>query len=1339
MAKTGLISSAPFERIARLGQRLYSVPALMIVVMPPDSELQIAACNGLSDSQATSMLPLASFVIGSQHVILKENLPEEVKNSYRLETLDDENYTLLAAYPVETGKWWGVICLFDRPVRHLAEQELLDLKDLADSLRTELQVLAKERGEAEDMLSDREAQNSLIVNSIQEGIIVQDQRGRVIYANPSAEVIFGYAAEKLTNETFLDPVWEPIHEDGTPFNVRTDHPAIKALFSGKPHLNEVMAYKELNGKYKWLLVNSRPLLRPGEARPYGVVSSFSDITRRKEAEIALRESNKTFARVFHAAPMPITLVSLTTGHFLDVNERFLELIGYPRPAVIGEPAPEILNLSNLTQQEWLAELNQKGSVRDFEAKILTGAGEERYILIAAEIINFNDEKCILSIYYDLTERKRVEEELSLRLKQAAALAHFGQIALASNDLNLLMKEAVNLTTENLRVEHGLVLELQPEPESGENGETIEVLRPVALAGWETDRAESIRVRAVQGSMSSFTLHNNEPLIVNNFAAENRFDITTAVTYGLQSALSVIIRTKQRPFGVLFALDGAVRRFNNDDVNFMQSLANILANSIERRQDEELLLERQRVISSIADSSPDIIYVYDLELARIVYLSGSIRAILGYSQEEIQAIGSDFFSNLVHPEDRLTLAESTQHLLAVKDGEIVEGEYRLRHRKGEWRWMYGRSIVFKRGEQGQPVQVLGTAQDITSRKQAEQALRESEERYRDLFENASDLIQSVAPDGSFLFVNRAWQNVLGYAEQDLKTLNLFDIIHPDCTKDCLQLFSRVLEGEHLDKIEATFVAKDGRVVQVEGSANCKFVDGKAVSTRSIFRDVTHRREVDRLKSEFVSIVSHELRTPLTSIRGALGLIMGGVTGQLPPETYSMLKIAYKNSERLVLLINDILDIEKMESGKMNFNFKPQPLLPLLEQAITNNQAYGSQYNVHFLLDRSALKAGDPIINADSDRLMQVMTNLLSNAAKFSPTGETVTVRPVELGGRVRVEVSDRGPGIDENFRSRIFQKFAQAESNDSRSKGGTGLGLSIVKAIIDRHGGESGFDTTPGKGSTFYFELPEWSKKAVPASTPTASSENAERNTPHPARILVCEDNPAISDLLCEMLKDAGYEADRALSGEQALKLIEKGRYAAMTLDLLLPDQDGLTLLREIRSRESTCHLPVVVVSAMAAEGKAELNGAAIEVLDWINKPIDQDRLLAAVESATRRPVQRPRVLHIEDDPDICRVVTAILSTIADVDYAADLQTARQKLRENPYELVILDIGLPDGSGLELLPLLRTEVRIPVVIFTAQEVQSWLARQVEAVLVKTRNSNEDLLMSINAIFKQTIAK
>ncbi len=361
-------------------------------------------------------------------------------------------------------------------------------------------------------------------------------------------------------------------------------------------------------------------------------------------------------------------------------------------------------------------------------------------------------------------------------------------------------------------------------------------------------------------------------------------------------------------------------------------------------------------------------------------------------------------------------------------------------------------------------------EVAERRRSEDALKISEERFRLLGAAAPIGIFLTDIQGNCLFTNARWQEITGLTLEQSLGEGWSRAIHPDDREEVFQLWSEAVRTKTLFAHEFRFLRPDGRICWVSARASeLRSHDGTPVGFVGTDEDVTERREMDRRKREFISVVSHELRTPLTSISGALGLISSGVTGPLQKPTQDMMNVAYRNCDRLIRLINDILDLEKVESGRMDFHLEPLPLTPLVEQALEANRAYSQPLQV-------SLKLSSPLpgahVRADADRMMQVLTNLLSNAAKYSPPGAGVTVDILRREGGIRVSVSDQGPGIPEEFRERIFQKFAQADSSDTRQKGGTGLGLSIVKAIIEKFGGRVGFDSGADEGSTFWFELPE---------------------------------------------------------------------------------------------------------------------------------------------------------------------------------------------------------------------------------------------------------------------------
>lgn len=364
---------------------------------------------------------------------------------------------------------------------------------------------------------------------------------------------------------------------------------------------------------------------------------------------------------------------------------------------------------------------------------------------------------------------------------------------------------------------------------------------------------------------------------------------------------------------------------------------------------------------------------------------------------------------------------------------------------------------------------GVVRDISERHETEQSLRESESRFRSMVENAGDAIYIHDRYGRILDVNQVACAQTGYSEDEFRALSIAQL---DAGID----FSALREQWDLGvadpskypvTLETKHRRKDGSIFPIEVRISLLPKDDDFLYV-AVVRDITERKRVDQMKNEFVSIVSHELRTPLTSISGALGLLKGGALGTLPLPAQEMVDMALRNSQRLTHLINDLLDMEKIAAGKMDFDIRRQPIGELVLQSLEANQAYGAQRQVTFSL------AGEmPAVQVavDGNRLIQVLSNLLSNAAKFSPVGGRVDIAVSALPGSVRVTVTDHGPGIPAEFRDRIFQKFAQADASSTRKKGGTGLGLAITRELVERMGGQIGFDSVQGHGASFYVEFP----------------------------------------------------------------------------------------------------------------------------------------------------------------------------------------------------------------------------------------------------------------------------
>ena len=359
-------------------------------------------------------------------------------------------------------------------------------------------------------------------------------------------------------------------------------------------------------------------------------------------------------------------------------------------------------------------------------------------------------------------------------------------------------------------------------------------------------------------------------------------------------------------------------------------------------------------------------------------------------------------------------------------------------------------------------------------QALSSVRANEQRIATIIETAQDAFVGIDLRGRICDWNSAAEQMLGWTRAEALGRVVSDLVMPERyrarSRDLLRHFAETGEMDLLGRrVERTLLARDGREIEVEMTLGLAGT-GDGLFFSAFVHDISARKEVERMKDEFVSTVSHELRTPLTAISASLALLADGMAGELPPDAQGLVDVANASSGRLVRLIGDVLDIQKMDAGSMTFERDVQPLLPLAQDAVAAMQSFGAKSGIA-LTCVTGPGAREARVDVDRDRLAQVLTNLLSNAIKFSGQGSTVRTRVDLHGDRARIAVADEGCGIPEAFRERVFQRFAQADGADSRRQGGTGLGLSICKTIVEELDGQIWFDSAEGIGTTFYVELP----------------------------------------------------------------------------------------------------------------------------------------------------------------------------------------------------------------------------------------------------------------------------
>ncbi len=638
--------------------------------------------------------------------------------------------------------------------------------------------------------------------------------------------------------------------------------------------------------------------------------------------------------------------------------------------------------------------------------------------------------------------------------------------------------------------------------------------------------------------------------------------------------------------------------------------------------------------------------------------------------------------------------------------------------------------------------LAIARDISELQRSRDNLHDQQLFLRRVVDTDDNLIFVRDAQGRFLLCNTALSALLDVRPQDIEQR------HPDEVPSARLLRPLLLGDDEL----AALASSSGELRTTEVALTDAHgtehwfqvvkrplrISARTCHVVTVAVDVSLRRRMEQMKTEFISTVSHELRTPLTAIRGALGMLIGGIAGQLSDEARPLLTIAHKNSERLVRLINDILDIEKLEAGRLAFNLGRHDVRPLVQQALSDITPYGQDYGVTLeFLDAPELASSEATL--DPDRFAQVMANLLSNAIKHSPAGGRVTVDLRRSGERLEIGVQDRGPGIPEAFRSRIFERFAQADSSDARQRGGTGLGLAITRSLVQQMNGKIGFDCQPDQGTRFWLQLPleEHAQPLQPqAPAQPLSLGSAPQQTP---LILILEPDCHAAEQLAEALHQHGYATLIAHAAAEARELLGQHRVQALTLSPALDDENSVAFLQSLRSQHHYRNLPVLIVSVQPQrrdEDDGLLRGGAVGVIDWLHKPIDPSRVMEVIRACLQLGGSKPRILHVEDDDDL-RVLLARQIAMLDVELAgaATLQEARQLISAQPFDLAIIDLMLPDGDGTELFDQLAQSIPPPpVIIFSALDTPIQDNRLALRQLVKSRHDGDELARLIQHLLQ-----
>jgi adenylate cyclase len=765
------------------------------------------------------------------------------------------------------------------------------------------------------------------------------------------------------------------------------------------------------------------------------------------------------------------------------------------------------------------------------------------------------------------------------------------------------------------------------------------------------------------------------------------------------------------------------------------------------------------------SSPAVIYSYEAKGSfRPTFIGQNIRTLLGYEPDEYLA-HPDFWRRCVHPDDLARVEAETAHL--YKKGHHVV-EYRFLKKAGEYCWVSDEWHLM-RDKDGQPVEVVGSWSDITARKQAlqeSQALVEqAQARVSDAIESMSDGFALWDTDDRLVMSNRRSQDILNLPDLLVPGIRFDDLIRPVA-------FDRQYLDESIGNREAWFQRRlalhrnapsvheqkltDGTWLRIgehrtqEGGTVTTWTDITSLKQREDELAETVRQlkiardqamEASRTKSSFLANMSHELRTPLNAIIGLTELLCQNAERFGTGKALDPLRRVLGAGRHLLNIINDILDLSKIEAGKLDLHFEEVMIRPVLEEVIGTARPLAEQNRNQLSLECSA-EIG--VVRCDAMRLRQILLNVVGNACKFTKDGSIqlrVTHRHDIRREWIEFEVSDTGIGMTEEQLGRLFQDFAQADASTTRQFGGTGLGLAITRRLCQMMEGDVTAISSLGKGSTFRVCLPTARGGTIPVAetthTPKTDGAEAVRDL-----VLVIDDDPTARELISTHLQEEGFGVQTASCGIDGLKLARELRPAAITLDILLPDIDGWTVLAALKGDPTLADIPVIIVTIVDEQRRGITLGAA----GYLTKPIDRHRLLGIV--APYRVTERTNTVLIVDDDEQHRqlVRTTLEAQGWAVTEATNGRHAIRALASGLPDVVLLDLMMPEMDGFQVVATLQENPawrQVPVIIVTALDLTAEDHRRlrggVQEILSKQAVTSSELIARIGMLINESRAK
>ena len=744
-----------------------------------------------------------------------------------------------------------------------------------------------------------------------------------------------------------------------------------------------------------------------------------------------------------------------------------------------------------------------------------------------------------------------------------------------------------------------------------------------------------------------------------------------------------------------------------------------------------------------ENAPDMMAVVDLVSGNILECNQTLADVIGRSKEEIT--GNSFLE--LYASDSIEAAQQTSSAF-IETGEIIRQERTLRRADGSTIDVLLQATPM-RDETGKIVASRSTWRDVTKQKEAERALAAQEALYRTLIEAAPQIIWVADADGQVALLNKAWHEFSGRTEAESLGIRWAEALHPEDLPDVLAKWERAYNHGETYSGECRFQAKDGSYQTfIFIGTPVRNDSGEIINWVGINTNIADRVQAElalqeakdaaeyanRAKSEFLATMSHELRTPLNAIIGFSEILRDEILGTLNDEQKELVLDIHTSGNHLLAMINDILDLSKIEAGRMDLQLERFSIQEAVTEVNTIITALANKKQIQLALELNQ----DVTIEADKLKFKQILYNLLSNAIKFTDEGGEVITKFETSSSALLGSVTDTGVGISPQDREKLFQPFTQLDASSTRAHGGTGLGLALTNRLIQLHGGKMWVDSEIDEGSTFSFTLPlHQQTEQVEVTTSDTSTSETTISLNNNRTILVAEDNEQAAQLLGIYLTEAGYQVEYATDGEEAIAKATEIRPFALTLDILLPKKDGWQVLREMKMKPNLQSIPVIIVSVTEERQLAFGLGA----VDHLVKPIDKETLLSSLQSL-KLPSRggSPRILVVDDDQQTVRLLSTVLTSdgYEVLKVYGGSEAIETAISQSP-DLIILDMMMPQVDGFQVIQRLTGNPRtcdIPIVICTAldltNEDRDRLNGQIQSIIRKTGNVKEELLAAIKRI-------